>query len=373
MTRSRGRSAHARRALRAAAFGGLAAIAVGCAGGGRAPTGPPPRVTLDADAARLVPDDDGSQLAIFYGSELLGSLDGCGCMGNPKLGGLPYRFAFTEGFRTMRPGIGVLQLDAGASMEPIANVDGKEVSDFVVADDWVVTALDRLGFDAANLTDHEVPFLARYMTDAEWPKRLADRPVLARFVSANVAPVRAGLVAPPPYIVREVAAPSLGGRTLRVAIAGVSETNPTLEAAYGFRISDPVEALRTALPRARSESDLVVVLAYMPARQAASVVAGIGDLADVVVVANSLSGDAAPSLGAVPRVTYSWYKTQQLGVLRLRFDGTAVASASNAYVKLDDPLPRDPLAEELATNARTAIRAEKERRYAAEAGTPAAP
>jgi 2',3'-cyclic-nucleotide 2'-phosphodiesterase (5'-nucleotidase family) len=325
-------------------------------------------VTLDGAAAALLPDDDGAQLAIFYGSELLGSLDGCGCMGNPRLGGLPYRFAFTEGFRAARPEIGTLQVDAGASMASVTNVEGREVADFVARDEGVVTALDRLGFDAVNVTPRDISFLSRYFREDAWERAVGQRPALARFVSANLEPTRGGLVAPPPYVVRTVSAPRVAGGSVRVAIAGVTQPEAKNEPLEGFRVTPPLDALARALPRARELSDFVVVLAYMPARQAADLAASLGPLADLVVVANSLSGDAAPVLDRAPRVVYSWYKTQNLGVVRMTLDGTAVRSAAASYVKLDDPLPRDPLAEELAAAAEATVRSAKERRFAEQTG-----
>jgi hypothetical protein len=327
-------------------------------------------VRLGGEAAALVPADRGAQLVVFYGSEIVGSIDGCGCMGNPRLGGLPYRLAFTEGFRAARPDVGVLQLDAGASMVELANTEGKVVEDYVVEDEWVATALDRLAFDAANLTDRELPYFARLHDTGAWDRAVGEHPMLGRFVSANVEPARAGLAPPPPFVVRTVAAPRLPAGSLRVAVAGVTQGNTRLEAASGYRVTDARAALAAALPRAREQSDLTVVLAYMTAEEGQVLAAGLGGLADVVIVANSLSGDAAPALEAAPRVTYSWYKTQKLGVLELELSGSKVASATNTYVKLDEPLPRDPVAEELAAGAKQAVREAKERRFAEAAGAP---
>lgn len=323
-----------------------------------------PAVVLDAETAALLPEDDGSQIVVTYGSELLGSLDGCGCMGNPRVGGLPYRVGLTEGFRQARSGVGVVQLDAGFSMASITNASGKEVSDFVIQDEWIVTSLDRLDFDAANLTEHDLPFLARYLDASAYEAAVAKQPVLGRFVSANLEPARAGLVAPPAYVVRTVQSSRLAAGTIRMAVVGVTQPNPELESRYGFRTTDPKTAAAQAIARAKAESDVVVVLAYMPARQGAALATALGSAADVVIVANSLSGDAAPSLESAPRVTYSWYKTQKLGLLQLRFEGSTLVSATNTYIKLDDPLPRDPIVEDLAEKAKQALRQSKEQRFA---------
>jgi hypothetical protein len=124
------------------------------------------------------------------------------------------------------------------------------------------------------------------------------------------------------------------------------------------------------LEEARGQSDITVVLAYMPARDGQKLARSLAQLADVVIVANSLSGDAAPALDAPPRVTYSWYKTQQLGVLQVELGDARVVGAVNTYVPLDEPLPRDAVAEELAGQARAAVREVKERRFAEAANAP---
>src|SRR5215510_7083709 len=63
----------------------------------------PPRVSFDTpEAKEKLGEDDGFQAAIFYGAELMGSIDDCGCPGHPQ-GGLPWRLGYTEGFRAAYP------------------------------------------------------------------------------------------------------------------------------------------------------------------------------------------------------------------------------------------------------------------------------
>ncbi len=334
---------------------------------------PPAGTGLPTEAEALIPADDGSQLAILYGSELLGSVDGCGCMGDPTLGGTPYRASFTSGLRTARTGLGVLQVDAGASMKDVANSAGREVEDFAIEDDATLRALDMLGIDAANLTTHELPFVARFLREDRWAAAVIDRPALGRFVSANVRAVRQGAVSPPPYLVREIEGTRLEGGVVRIAVAGVTAPDPKLDPALGFEITDPATALSDALPAARNASDLVVVLAYMPVREAADLVAKLGDLVDVVVVASSLSGDAEPVLDRRPIVVYSWYKTQKLGVLGLRLNGRTIASARVDYVALAAPLPREERLDLLAAETKRSVRDAKERRFKDAAGSDGRP
>jgi 2',3'-cyclic-nucleotide 2'-phosphodiesterase (5'-nucleotidase family) len=311
-------------------------------------------VTLAGCGARI----DKPRVVIFYGSEVLGSLDGCGCMGNPRLGGLPYRIGYTRAFASEHTGAATLQIDAGASMKPIVNAEGRTVEDWLVENDTTLSALDAAGYDALNLTDIDAPFLARLMTRDAWDANLAARPVLGRYVSANIAPARDGLVAPAAYIVRPAG-------SARVAVTGVSQPNAGLEQACGYRVTDASAALDTVLPRMRAEADIVVVLAYLQPGAVEALAAKHPGMADVWIAANSIGGDVPePRLDAPERVTSSWYKTQKLGVLTIAVDGKRVTGVTNEYVKLEDPLPRDSAMEQFAVTSRDAVRAVKERRYA---------
>lgn len=321
----------------------------------------PPRLSLEGEARQLLDAGFDADVAVFFGSEIMGSLDGCGCMGSPQLGGLPFRSAYVEGFRDAFPGAAYLQLDAGYSTTAIASPEGEIVPDFLVRNEWVVTALDRLGFDAANLTAHDIPFFARYLGRDAWAAAARERPMLARYVSANLEPLRPALVKPPAYVVRTIRGASLPADGLRVAITGVTEPAKGTEAASGFRVVDPADALERVLPGARREADLVVVLAYMSPRAADALRERVA--ADLYVVAHSLGEPPPPALEGPVRAVYSTYKTQQLGELALHVDGGAIASARARYVTLDRPLPRDPLAERIVAEAKEAVRATREQRY----------
>ncbi len=299
------------------------------------------------------------RVVVFYGSEVLGSLDGCGCMGNPRLGGLPYRIGYTRGFAAEHRDTPTLQIDAGASMKPIVNAEGRTVEDWIVEDDWALAALDATGFDALNLTDVDAPYLARKMASDTYPANVTAQPVLGRYVSANVVPARADLAAPARYVVRRAGA-------VRVAITGVSQPNAGLEQSCGFRVTDAAEALASVLPAMRAESDVVIVLAYMQPGAVDALAAKLPGKADVWIAANSIGGDVPePRLAAPERITCSWYKTQKLGVLTLELAGARVAGATNEYVKLEDPLPRDPDVEQFVERSKAAVRAVKEKRFTA--------
>jgi 2',3'-cyclic-nucleotide 2'-phosphodiesterase (5'-nucleotidase family) len=280
-------------------------------------------------------------------------------MGSPRLGGLAYRATFTRALRQTYPEMAVLQLDAGRSMGEVTDATGRELDDLALENEAVLEALSLVGYDAANLTVHDAVYLSRYFAPGA-----ASRPAaLERFVSANLEPSRAGLAAPAPYVVRTLEGTRLPGGALRIAVAGVTEPNRQAETASGYRVIDPARALAATLPRARAEADLVVVLAYMSASQAEGLRARLGSLADVVVVANSLGEPPAATLES-PVALYSWYKTQMLGELRARIENGRLVAPEQRFVRMDEPLSRDPDVEALVERSSSEVRRARERRFA---------
>jgi len=332
----------------------------------------PPRVSLDSDAAKeKLGQDDGFQAAIFYGAELMGSIDDCGCPGHPQ-GGLPWRLGYTEGFRSAYPDAGYLQVDVGNSMADIIDVSGKLYSDQNEKNLWVLKAFDRFGFDAANISHHDIYFLAQFLHAGAYEKAVSEYPALARFVSANLVPDKpdSGLVAPPPYVVRTLSGGRIPGGSLRVAFIGLTENNPNLPMHTGFRVVGPDVGLDKVLDKARSESDFVVVLYFAAPDAARALAQRYGDRVNAFIVAHPKARDAEPVFSTQTNMTFARYQTRQLGELRLRFDGHNLAAISNRYVTLDQELPKDPIAEQMAAEAKDAVRKAQEERFNSKAPVP---
>lgn len=349
-------------ALFAVSTGFAACGGVGAGSNGHASDGPP-RVTLeDATAKEKLGEDDGFQGVIFYGAELMGSIDDCGCPGHPQ-GGLPWRLGYTEGFRSAYPDAGFLQVDAGHSMGNVINVEGRLYPDQNAKCEWVLKAFDRFGFDAANISHNDIYYLAQFLQEGVHKRAVSEHPMLARYVSANLVPARPGLVAPPAYVVREMKGGRIAGGPVRVAFVGLTENNPALERHTGFRVSAPDAALEKVLPRARAESDLVVVLYYAAPDAVRALADRFAGQVDAYVVAHARARDAEPTLGAPANIVYARYQTRQLGELRLRFADRKLETATNRYVTLDEQLPKDPVAEEMAADAKEAIRKAQEERF----------
>jgi hypothetical protein len=182
--------------------------------------------------------------------------------------------------------------------------------------------------------------------------------MLARYVSANLEPDTpgSGLVAPPAYVVREMSGKRLGGGPVRVAFVGLTEEDSVLPLHTGFRVTDPTAALEKVLPKARAESDLVVVLAYMSPDAVAALSQKLKGQVDAYIVSNIKAQEAEPSIDGPERVTYARYQTKNLGELRLFLEGKKLTRVANRYVSLDDQLPKDPVAEKMAAEAKEAIK-----------------
>jgi len=352
----------------------------GCSGssggvGAHASDGPP-RVTFESEGAKeKLGTDDGFQAAIFYGAELMGSIDDCGCPGHPQ-GGLPWRLGYTEGFRDAYPDAGYLQVDAGHSMSNGLDMNGKLHADQYVKNEWVLNALGKFNFDAANISHNDIYYLADFLKGGGvWEQAVAKYPMLARFVSANLVPdlPTSGLVAPPPYVVRTMTGKRLSGGALRVAFVGLTENNPVLPMQTGFRVVPAEVALEKVLPKARSESDLVCVLFYGAPDAADALAKRFIGKVDVFIVAHPRAREKDPVLGGQYNIVYCKYQTRQLGELRMQFDGTTLTSATNRYVTLDEQLPKDPVAEAMAAEAKESIRTAQEARFNASNPPPAAP
>lgn len=342
------------------------AAAILVAAFGCSPKKPMEQATLD-----LFGPDDGSHLVIFYGSEIMGSLDGCGCMGNPKLGGFPYRRAVTRAFENAFPDVGSIQVDAGFTASLITNAAGSVSPEFEASLETSYQALSDSDFAAVNVTANDIPAARKYFAADAGEANFTDL-----LTSANLQPVSAYYRPPKPFVTQRVKRPG-GKGYVDVAIIGVTEFPGRLDPSGGFRVTDPREALDRAVGAAREQADVVIVLAYMPAAAAGALVPSLSAKPDVVIVANSFGAGSAdgsvmgaglePQLKGGTKVVYSWYKTQKLGVLRLKLDdGNRVQSATNVYVKLDAPIVPDAEADAMVARQKEAVRAAKEARYRAE-------
>ena len=309
-------------------------------------------VTLPPEARELLGTDDGMQAAIFFGGELMGATDGCGCFGTPLAGGMAYRFAYSEGFRAEYPDVATVQVDAGNSLVMPTDDQGTELKDLVAKNEAMLTAFERLGFDVVNITSHDIEAVATFLADQK-----KGRPLVSKMVSANLVPVREGAGRPNPYVVVELKSNRLS-TPIRVAFTGVTERTAAAATA-GYEVMRPIQAISMVVEAARKEVDLVVVLAFLDKEAAAEIIEHIGDKIDHMIVAHPTVRDLEPE----GKVSYGRYKAMHLGELRLKFAEKRLASAATRYVKMYEPLPRHELADQLAKDAKEAIKGAQLERF----------
>ena len=131
-------------------------------------------------------EDDGFMAAIFFGGDILGSLEVCGCPKNP-LGGVARRQGYIRLFAERYPDVPFLHVDTGYFFsDRVDPMTGDLAEDVVVGNEWVVRAYEHMKLDVVNLSYHDLPQLARCFQSKEFRRHVAETPVVKRFLSANV-------------------------------------------------------------------------------------------------------------------------------------------------------------------------------------------
>jgi 2',3'-cyclic-nucleotide 2'-phosphodiesterase (5'-nucleotidase family) len=193
-----------------------------------------------------LPAAPGNSVDAVLSADTEGHIGPCrDCPHRPGLGGLARRATAIADLRQKTPAL--LLLDAGNALYGAESLDSKGAV--------IVAAYNALGYDAVNLSYRDF-----HLGKAATLAVLKD----AKFavVSANLLADKSGEPLFRPYLVKKV------GDT-RVALIGVTAVPAGLdflphfkEQLAGVRIQPPVEALAKWLPRAKAESDRVILLYY---------------------------------------------------------------------------------------------------------------
>jgi 2',3'-cyclic-nucleotide 2'-phosphodiesterase (5'-nucleotidase family) len=221
-----------------------------------------------------------------------------------------------------------LVVDAGGWAER-ANPDRPELRSR-----FVLQGLHALGLEIANLSSRELklgPAALRALADS----------TQVQFVSANIRiPGAAGWLKP--YLILNR---SVGGRAVRIGVVGVSLSGPDIGPLWpdslAPKIDDPIAAAEQVLATLTPETDLQVLLAYLPAAELDRdstelggydlLVSGVGDLRET------------PPAGKLPVVLSPGTRCKFSGWVALRpTDGTSYAVADGGVVQLDTKVPDDP-------------------------------
>lgn len=272
------------------------------------------------------------------------------------LGGLARRVGYAKSVETATGGkAAVLQVDAGRLFAPDQGAGAVSVDDPKLKNAWTLRAADLAGIRAANAAIYDLPYLTTMMAVDGYEKRVAEFPMLDRFVSVNAVPANKSLRPFKPYVIVEVAAVRLGAKPLRVGILGVTEMPKSGDRVGGYTILDPAKALAERARELVGKCDVLVVLAYMDRRALQTTIEPAVPGVDVVVAAhqfapNKFEGDAE-------RPVYVFTANQGKGVDEVRLY-PAPAGAARPYgritmrhVALNKDIPSEPAAQALVREA----------------------
>lgn len=172
--------------------------------------------------------------------------------------------------------------------------------------------------------------------------------VLERFVSANVVPVESGMARLNPFKVIEVRDRFDPAKRIRIAFLGLAGGNQ--QKIGHFRIIDPLIAARQMVPVARSQADLVIVLAHMEASQAESIAAQVQGI-DAIIVGNEQLFTLPSRIGKT-KIVFTPYEMRMVGELRFSRDASGRLLAKDRYIVLDPLVPDDAEAAQMVSAQR---------------------
>lgn len=246
-----------------------------------------------------------------------------------------------------------LLVDTGYFVSDERSAHGRIRVDMSVKGDWVFKAFNQISVDVANVSSHDLRYFSTSLEKAELARRRATEPVLDRLVSANTLSESPGLIAPQPFIVREVPSREPGGKPIRVAFIGLTETTPPPP--QGFKFLDPAEAAKRIVPDARKQANLVVVLAKVTSQLEVARIAREAPGIDVIINGNSESLEGAftpPVYVGQTLVVFTPFETRMLGELRFYRNTQGKFTTKQRFVVLDEyMIPEDPAAKVLVDAA----------------------
>lgn len=264
------------------------------------------------------------------------------------LGGFARRARFLKEFAAAFPDAAYLVLDAG-------NLFAARSPEWGLINRFMLKGLEMFGVKAANVTAEDLNFLA------ELPAREA---ASLPFVSANIRPLRNGLVRPKPYTVARA-------KGFKVGILGLADEAKQNYPRELFQISDPLEAARRLVPELRKQCDLVIALADLSSEKVRRLAVENPDLS-VIIWSNKLAYPRQPEVVNGVMIMITPYQGRYLCELRVYAKGGR-AELKPRYIMLDARIPDDPETARAAAMARASISAlqrelAEERQAAATAG-----
>ena len=258
---------------------------------------------------RLAPPDE-AELVLFFGAEEQGSLEPCGCEGDPR-GGLGRVASYLAAAREELGQTPSLYVDGGAWLDDGRGLGGQALPEAAVRNRWMIRGLQSLEVDALNVA----------VSDA-WALEAMGTAPSVPLVSANVS-------GPGVQVARSF---ELG---VRVAVTGLTVPGPAFLQPEGYALAPPRE-IRDTFIDLREAHELVVLLSYGAADEARRLARQ--GLVDVVIDTERHRGSFPPARVGDAVWVRSHEGTARLGELRLRREASRW-SAHERKVELDEQVP----------------------------------
>jgi len=277
-------------------------------------------------------------ITILYTGSVKGAVDpviACACGGS---GGLARRAQMIESIRKADPS--VLLLDCGAVFD-----DQKDTAEIML------TAMERMGYDALNLGGPELNFGKEFLEHAR-------SSVSFPYLASNLLYGGSRLPWTREYIIKEV-----GG--IKAAILGVLDPDelsqlPNPKQVKGWEVIPPEVALNRLLPEVRGKADLVILLSRFGVEKTIA----LGKAAKGVDIAIS-SGSNDVYFVKDPGDTVLLQTVplgRLLGLLKITLDEKRVLGVSeNRYAPLEQSVPDNEAVARLVEKHQKAQVAKKEK------------
>lgn len=255
----------------------------------------------------------GRTLTIFLSGDTRGYLQPCGCR-NDQAGGVGARATLVADHKTdARLLLDVGNLTSGSSPHDLLKLR------------YLLTSMDRMGYDAANLGARDVNLGKETLMTAL-------REVKVPFVSCNVLDSQSGKPLVEPYL--QITAV---GR--RIGITGVVEPDSATRGA-GLTVRPVLEALAEAVPALRERCDTLIVLAFAKPDTLRQIAERFHEI-DYL-----FGGDVLESSHSAERIGHALCMNvgqngKILGRLVLERDGEALELKSSEAIKVSDKIPPD--------------------------------
>jgi len=274
-----------------------------------------------------------SDLVLHYGGEHQGSMETCGCPKRPR-GSLPRLASYTQAARSAHPETPHLLLHGGYFLADDMGMDGELRADNPLRNTWMLKGLREVGFDAVNVSYHDLPGMEHLDT------------LPAFLVSANV---RATGNTPEPA--RSLVFEQNG---IRVGVTGITKAGMTFVATPQYTVGDPVSHAIEVLQDLSSQADVLVLLAYEASEDIEPIVSAVPELD--LIIDTRMYREFSPPLqveGAV--LTQAHYQTQRLGELLLKVEGDDIEVLQDRKIDLDPEVPDEPNVMEIVLSARSEL------------------